>query len=69
MTVLSFQILNTKVIFSVRKTKDGDGLGYLTFDKVDINYGTGKLKLRLNGIYIGKKICQLLAYIISFPKW
>ena len=45
------------MIFSVRKTKDGDGLGYLTFDKVDINIGggfdgsAGGFKAPITGIY------------------
>ena len=38
---MSFQILNTKVIFSGRTTKNGKNGHYLTYDQIDINIGGG----------------------------
>ena len=40
MILLSFQILNTKVIFNAKKTEgDSDVTDLLTFNQVDINVG------------------------------
>ena len=56
--ILSFQILNTKVIFNAHKTEGGNYVkGYLTFDQVDINIGdgfdgsSGIFKVPVTGIY------------------
>ena len=52
---MSFQILNTKVIFNAQKTEEGNAGGYLTFDQVDINIGDGFdgriFKVPVSGIY------------------
>ena len=55
---LSFQILNTKVIFNAEITEGGsDVIGNLTFDRVDINIGngfdgtSGIFKVPVTGIY------------------
>ena len=41
MTVLSFQILNTKVIFNAQATTSVSEFQYLNFNNVDINIGGG----------------------------
>mgnify|MGYP001190023501 FL=1 len=56
MILLSFQILNTKVIFNAKKTKgDSDVTGDLTFNQVDINIGAAfdgtAFKVPISGIY------------------
>ena len=32
-------------------------------------HGSGERKIGFNGMCAGKKICQLLVHVISFPKW
>ena len=56
--LLSFQILNTKVVFNAQKTDNlGNVKGDLTFDRVDINIGdgfdgsSGIFKVPVTGIY------------------
>ena len=55
---MSFQILNTKVVFNAQKTDNlGNVKGDLTFDRVDINIGdgfdgsSGIFKVPITGIY------------------
>ena len=55
---MSFQILNTKVVFNAQKTDNlGNVKGDLTFDRVDINIGdgfdgsSGIFKVPVTGIY------------------
>ena len=54
---LSFQILNTKVIFNAQKTDGEDVTGFLTFDRVEINIGagfdasSGIFRVPISGIY------------------
>ena len=32
-------------------------------------HGYGEAKIGLNGMCAGKKLCQLLVHVISYPKW
>ena len=75
---MSFQILNTKVIFNAKKTEGLEGFtkvtGDLTFDQVDINIGdgfdgsSGIFKAPLSGIYRMSFSGQSAAYIIDYTQ-
>ena len=39
-----------------------------TTEEVGI-HGSGEAKIGFNGMCAGKKICQLLVQVISYPKW
>ena len=37
--------------------------------EIRTTHGSGEQSVGLNGIYMGKKICQLFNHVISYPKW